>query len=242
VALDGLHAPAPAHHSTGLYTAEPDHEGYRSDHEDLGKQIQILPLLLPTCTWLTMDKFARRTWGKELLAKHHSETGIKEAIDRESVRFIYPGLYTCRAHTHEHAHIVSHTYTCTLTRWHLHTCTCTLTHTCTHSTHTHLHTLAHPGRTHLYTHLHTYTHTHTHAHTRTCTYKHNVMNVYANISHAPRELKQVPEHTCTALLVRSVNYGIKHRDRHGIKTVLIYNGISITGTFNCIIIPCHHRF
>jgi hypothetical protein len=46
--------------------------------EDLRKQIQILPLLLPT--WLTMDKFAPRTWGKELLAKHHSATGVKEAI------------------------------------------------------------------------------------------------------------------------------------------------------------------
>jgi hypothetical protein len=161
VALDGLHAPAPAHHSTGLYTAEPDHEGYRSDHEDLGKQIQILPLLLPTCTWLTMDKFARRTWGKELLAKHHSETGIKEAIDRESVRFIYmQGTHT-RACTHCLTHLHMYTYTVALTHLHVYTYTHlhtlhthTLAHTCTPGSHTLVHTLAH-----IHTHTHTCTHT-----------------------------------------------------------------------------------
>jgi hypothetical protein len=46
--------------------------------EDLRKQVMILPLLLPT--WLTMDKFSTRTWGKELLDKHGDAHAVKEAV------------------------------------------------------------------------------------------------------------------------------------------------------------------
>jgi hypothetical protein len=67
--------------------------------EDLRKQIQILPLLLPG--WLTMAKFAQRTWGKELLRKHNSEQNVKEAII--SVR----AYDTC---THAHMHTCTHAH------------------------------------------------------------------------------------------------------------------------------------
>jgi hypothetical protein len=46
--------------------------------EDLRKQIQILPVLLPS--WFTMEKLAKRTWGKDLLTKHGSAEAVKEAI------------------------------------------------------------------------------------------------------------------------------------------------------------------